>query len=715
MNTPDHSRCWLKVLAVVAMLLSGFPRGSLAEERTFRPMYPETKKCDQVDDYHGESIADPYRWLEEADAEDTKAWVVAQNKVTESYLSQLPQRDKFRERLTELWNFERFGTPRQKGGRYFYTRNDGLQNQSVLCVAESLHAEPRVLLDPNQWSKDGTVDLASWIPSDDGKLLAIGVSHAGSDWTEWKVVDVDTGKERSDLLKWVKFSGVAWTPDNSGLYYSRYAEPAPGEELTGANYNQQLYFHRLGESQSSDTLIYERPDQKEWGFQGGVTEDGRYLLIHVWRGTERKSQIFYQDLQEKGPIVELLTGFDADYDYLGNDGKTFYIQTDHSAPRGRVVAIDLDHPEVDAWKEIIPQTEDTLESADLVGDLFFARYLKNACSVVERFHLDGSSAGQVELPGIGSANGFHGERADKETFYSFTNFTTPSSIYRYDLTTGETTLYRAPKVAFDGSDFETKQVFVTSADGVQVPMFIVHKKGLKLDGSHPTMLYGYGGFNISITPGFSLTAAVWLETGGVYAVANIRGGGEFGQAWHEGGTVENKQHVFDDFIAAAEWLQANKYTSAEHLAIRGGSNGGLLVGACMTQRPELFAACAPAVGVLDMLRFHKFTIGWAWISEYGSADDAAQYKILKAYSPLHCLKPGTRYPATLVTTGDHDDRVVPAHSFKYAAALQAAQAADGPPTLIRIETSAGHGGGKPTSKVIEESADVLAFLWSVVK
>jgi len=691
---------------------------SVGEEKEFNVypeiVYPETRQGEQVDDYHGTKVADPFRWLEDDNSEETKAWVQAQNSFTESYLEALPSRQKFVDRLTAIWNFERFGRPYEKGGRYFYERNDGLQNQSVLYVSEGLEGEPRVLLDPNEWSKEGVVDLASWQPSKNGKLLAFSISTGGSDWKEWKVLDVDTGKELEDHLRWVKFSGVSWTPDHAGFYYSRYDEPATGAELTAANYFQKLYYHKIGDAQEKDRLVYERPDEKEWGFGGEVTDDGAYLIVEVWRGTERKNQLFYRSLETDSEFVELITGFDAQYSFIGNNGSLFWIQTDDDAARKRLIGIDVTKPNRDQWVEIIPESEDSLQSVSVVGEQFFARYLHDAHTVVKRFDLTGKPLGEAELPGIGTAYGFGGERDAKETFFSFSNYTTPSSIYRYDIATNKATVFRKPDVDFDGDAFETKQVFVPSKDGTKIPLFITHKKGIPLDGTNPTMLYGYGGFDISLTPGFSVSTAVWLEMGGVYVVANLRGGGEYGRQWHESGMKEKKQNVFDDFISSAKWLAANGYADAEHLAIRGGSNGGLLVGAVMTQEPNLFAAAAPAVGVMDMLRYHKFTIGWAWVSEYGSADEKDDFPNLLKYSPLHNLKAGVKYPATLVTTGDHDDRVVPAHSFKFAAELQKSQAKDGPPTLIRIETSGGHGAGKPISKVIQESADVSAFLWEAV-
>ena len=613
-------------------------------------------------------------------------------------------------RLTQLWNYERFSIPGQKGGRYFITRNDGLQNQSVLYALDSLHAEPRVLLDPNTLSADGTVAISQNVINDDGTLVAYGLAKAGSDWEDWKVRDVRTGRDLPDGVHWVKFSAASWTKDNQGFYYSRFDEPKPGAELTAANYYHKVYFHRLGTPQSDDALVYQRPDHKDWTFNAGVTDDGHYLIIEVSQGTDTRNRIYYRDLEStNSPVVELLDNFDANYSFIDNVGTTFYFRTDQQATRGRVIAIDVSHPEPANWREIIPQSADRLQDVSLVNDQLIANYLKDARSEVKIFSRDGQFIRTVDLPGLGSVAGFDGKRRDTETFYSFTSFNTPVTIYRYDLVAGRSEVFRQPKVAFNPADFETKQVFYQSKDGTRVPMFITAKKGLKLDGSNPTYLYGYGGFDISLTPSFSPSILCWMEMGGVFAEANLRGGGEYGESWHQAGMKLNKQNVFDDFIAAAEWLQANHYTRRDRLAIGGGSNGGLLVGACLTQRPDLYGAALPAVGVMDMLRFQKFTIGWAWTSDYGSSDNPDEFKALYAYSPLHHIKPGTRYPATLITTGDHDDRVVPAHSFKFAATLQAAQA--GPaPVLIRIETRAGHGAGKPTSKIIAETADKWAFL-----
>jgi len=677
-------------------------------------VYPASATVDQVDTYHGIPVADPYRWLENPDSPESRAWIEAQNQLTFQFLSEIPARDRIRQRLTQLWDFERYSTPFKQGDRYFYFKNDGLQNQSVLYTLRSLEDEPTVLLDPNQLSEDGTVALAGLAISEDGHLLAYGLSTSGSDWMDWKVREVETGQDRPDLVKWVKFSGAAWTHDGQGFFYSRYDEPSPESKLEGINYYQKLYYHRLGTCQSEDELIYERPDQKEWGFSGSVTEDGRYLIISVWLGTDPRNLVFYKDLSVlQSPVVELIHQFEANYSFVGNDGPVFWFQTDLEAPRRRLLAIDTQHPDRSHWREIIPQSDNTLESVSVLNHQFVAAYLQDAYNHVKIFDLQGQFLREVSLPGIGSVGGFGGKQTDTETFYSYTSFTTPTTIYRYDMVTGQSTLFRQPKVDFDPQQYETRQVFYSSKDGTRIPMFLTFKQGLTLDGANPTLLYGYGGFGVSLTPAFSVSNLVWMELGGVYAVPNLRGGGEYGEEWHQAGMKLKKQTVFDDFIAAAEWLIGQRYTSSAKLAISGGSNGGLLVGACMTQRPDLFAAALPAVGVMDMLRFHQFTIGWAWTSEYGSPENLEEFRVLYGYSPLHQLKPGTAYPATLITTADHDDRVVPAHSFKFAAALQAAHRGN-QPVLIRIETKAGHGAGKPTAKLIEESADKLAFLVRVL-
>lgn len=675
-----------------------------------RMKYPETKKIDHVDDHHGTKVPDPYRWLEDdvRQSKEVAAWVEAQNKVTFAFLESIPQREAIKKRLTDLWNYEKYGVPIKAGGRYYYFKNDGLQNQSVMYAIETLSSEPRVLIDPNSWSKDGTVALAATSFSDDGKFLAYSVAEAGSDWNIWRVMEAESGRLLTDELKWVKFSGVSWTKDSRGFFYSRYDEPKEGAAFQSLNKNQKVFYHRVGSSQADDVLVYKRPDQPDWGFQTTVSEDGRYLIITTWKGTDDKYRVAYKDLLEPyGMPVDLIDNFDHEYTFIGNEGPVFFFQTELEATRRRVIAIDTRKPHL--LKELIPEAKETLVGVNILANQFVVTYLKDAKTQVKLFALDGRFVREVEFPGIGAAAGFGGKREDTETFYSFSSFATPSNIFRYNMLTGKSEVFRKTNVKFTPDDYEVSQVFYKSKDGTKVPMFLAHKKGLKKDGSNPTLLYGYGGFAISLTPSFSVARLAWMEMGGVFAMPNLRGGGEYGEDWHQGGTKLNKQNVFDDFIAAGEWLIENKYTSTSKLAIQGGSNGGLLVGACMAQRPDLFGACLPAVGVMDMLRFHKFTAGRFWVDDYGSADDPEQFKSIFAYSPCQNLKPGKKYPATLVTTADTDDRVVPGHSFKFAAALQAAQAGDSP-TLIRIETRAGHGAGKPTSKIIEEVSDQWAFL-----
>ncbi|MFI5167522.1 MAG: prolyl oligopeptidase family protein [Thermoanaerobaculales bacterium] len=675
-----------------------------------RLAYPSAHKGDVVDDYHGVKVADPYRWMEDVDSPETHAWIEAENKLTFAYLDAIPGREAIRKRLTELWDYERYGVPTVYGKRIFFSRNSGLQPQSVLYVLDSAGAQPRALLDPNMLSADGTVAISQEQPSNDGRWLAYGTSAAGSDWQEWRVRDVGTAKDTTDLLKWVKFTNVAWTNDGKGFYYSRFDEPPAGTELKMANYFEKLCYHTLGTAQSADPIVYRRDDHKDWEFSPHVTDDGRYLIITVHVGSDRRNMVFYRDLQATGgPVVELLKDFDASYALVGNDGPVFYFRTDQGAPRCRLVAIDTSNPVGRAWREVIPEQAQALMHASLMHGTFVASYLKDATSAIRLYSKDGKAAGEVALPGLGSVMGFTGRQLDTETFYAFSGFAAPTTIFRYDLTTGKSELFRQPHFAADLAGYETRQIFYTSKDGTKVPMFLVYRKGLKLDGTNPTLLYGYGGFDISMTPWFSVPNLVWMEMGGIYAQANLRGGGEYGEAWHQAGMLKNKQNVFDDFIAAAEWLITNRYTSKERLAIFGGSNGGLLVGAVLNQRPDLFGAACPAVGVMDMLRFQRFTVGWGWVSDYGSADDPEMFPVLLKYSPLHNIKPGTPYPPTLITTADHDDRVVPSHSFKYAAALQAAQGGDAP-ILIRIETRAGHGGGRPTAKLINDATDRLAFL-----
>lgn len=687
--------------------------------------YPRTHRVGQVDDYHGTRVADPFRWLENPDSPESRRWIEAQNVVTSNYLAKIPSRAALKERLTKLWNYERFGLPYKEGQRYFYSRNDGLQNQAVLYSLPDLDAPPQVLLDPNTLSKDGTVALKSYVISHDGTLMAYGLSAAGSDWEEWRLRDVATAQDRPDVLKWVKFSSASWSRDGKGFFYSRYAEPDESTKLQSVNFFQKLYYHRVGTVQAEDILVYERPDQKEWKFDGEVTEDGRWLVITCTQGTDVKNRVLLADLKsgatpvtteglKQRPVRPLLMDFDSSYNFVGNDESVFYFQNDLGAPRGRLIAIDIDQPERARWRLIIPESVDTLSHVSILNHQFITTWMHHAHSSVRVYDKLGKLVRDVELPGLGTASGFSGHSTDTETFFSFASFTQPSTIYRHNLATGESKIFRSPVVQFDPKDFETSQVFYQSKDGTRVPMFISHKKGLELNGQNPTLLYGYGGFNISLTPAFSPATLAWMQMGGVYAQPNLRGGGEYGEDWHQSGTKLRKQNVFDDFIAAAEWLIEHQYTSSRRLAISGGSNGGLLVGACLTQRPELFGACLPAVGVLDMLRFHKFTIGWAWVSDYGSSEDADQFRALYRYSPLHNIKKGRSYPPTMILTADHDDRVVPAHSFKFGAALQSAQS--GPaPILLRIDTKAGHGAGKPTSKVIEEAADRFAFLFKSLR
>lgn len=665
---------------------------------------------EHLDDYHGTKVPDPYRWLENPDSPETHRWVEAQNKTTFAYLEQIPERERIHQRLTEMWNYPRWGVPEKKGGYYFFTKNDGLQNQNVLYVTKNLNQPGRVLLDPNGLSGDGTVALTDFDITQDGKYVAYGLQTAGSDWTEWHVRNVETGSDLSDLVRWTKFSSVAWSTDGRGFYYSRYPEPKPGEKLEDTNYHNKLYFHQLGTEQSSDKLIYERPDQKEWGFHPIVTDDGHYLLISIWKGTDDKNLVYYKDLSSiDAPIRELISDFVADFSFIDNDGSTFYFRTTADAPRAKIISIALESPAKENWKVLVPEKSETLTTVDLIHKQFVAQYLKDARSQIVRFDRSGKSLGEISLPGLGTATGIAGANKDDETFFLFTSFATPPTIYRINMRSGATSKLWQPPLKHNMTDYETTQVFFKSKDQTQIPMFITYKKGTQRNGLTPTYLYGYGGFNIPITPFYSVPNMVWMEMGGILAVANLRGGGEYGEAWHDAGRLANKQNVFDDFVGAAEWLIREKYTSSQKLAIGGRSNGGLLVGAAITQRPDLFAAALPAVGVMDMLRFHKFTIGWAWVDDYGSSDTPEGFKTLYAYSPYHNIKSDVVYPPTLITTADHDDRVVPAHSFKFAARLQAAQKGHAP-ILIRIETSAGHGAGKPTSKQIDEWTDMWAFL-----
>ena len=674
--------------------------------------YPATRKGDVVDDYHGTKVADPYRWLEDENAPETKAWVEAENKVTSAYLDQIPERDAIRTRLTRLWDFEKYSAPSKRGKHYFYSTNTGLQNQAVLYVTDRLQDRGRVLLDPNALSPDGTTALSGMSLSEDGSLMAYALSKGGADLVVWKVRRVATGQDLPDELPLGRSGVNAWAKDGSGFYYTRYPLPKDRSALTGVFRNQQLLFHKLGTPLAQDRVVYERPDHPDWGFRAHVTDDGAWLVVSQNEGTGQRRRIFLQDLRKPGAQVEpWLDGFDAAYQVVGNDRDTFYVFTDHDAPRGRLVAIRKGHPQAKDWQELIPQAkgQDVLAGVNLVANRFAATWRVDALQRVRLYDLKGRLQKEIALPGVGTLAGFGGRRKDRETFYSFTSYNLPPTLYRYDFATGKSAVFRQPKVAFDPARFEVKEAFYTSKDGTRVPLFLAYRKGLKLDGQNPTLLYGYGGFNIPAAPAFAPANLAWMELGGVYAQAALRGGSEYGKAWHDAGRLANKQNVFDDFIAAAEWLIREKYTSTPKLAIMGGSNGGLLVGACMTQRPDLFGACLPMVGVMDMLRYHTFTIGWMWKSDYDVSSDPAGFKRLMAYSPLQNLKPGVAYPPTLVTTGDHDDRVVPAHSHKFIATLQADQA--GPaPVLTRIETMGGHGAGKPTGKVLAERADQWAFL-----
>ncbi len=670
--------------------------------------YPQTRKQDLVEKLHGQDVPDPYRWMEDLDSDEIKDWIDAQNEVTFDFLKQSPLRKKIQNRMTELWNYEKYSAPFKRAGRYFFMFNNGLQNQDVLYWMKNLEAEPRLLIDPNTLSEDGTVALSGAAVSRDGQYLAYGLSEAGSDWQTWHVRRVDDCQDLEDRVDWVKFSGASWDKDSQGFFYSRYEEPE-GAALKQSNYFHKLYYHKLGTPQSDDKLIYERPDQKEWLFNGVVTEDGNFLIIYVSHGTASENGVFYRDLSDSDAEVgELLRDFDAEYILVGNQEGRFFFKTDYQAPQHQLIAMDISQPKAGDWETLIPEGDDKLEFIDYVGGRFVCTYLHHAAHQVRFFKTDGSPDGDLELPGPGTVIGFSGRSDDPETFYKFSNFTTPGTVYHIDLETRKSEIFRSPVLAFNPEDYATEQVFYKSKDGTRIPLFISHRKDLEVNGDVPTYLYGYGGFDISIPVSFSVPNLVWMEMGGIYAQAHLRGGGEYGREWHEGGMKTNKQNVFDDFISAAEVLVEEGYTRKAKLTIGGRSNGGLLIGACMTQRPDLFGVCLPNVGVMDMLRFHKFTIGWAWVSDYGSPDNPEEFAFLKAYSPYHNIQPGVAYPPTMVMTGDHDDRVFPAHSFKFAAALQAAQAGNAP-VLIRIETRAGHGAGKPTAKLIEEFSDMWTF------
>jgi prolyl oligopeptidase len=682
--------------------------------------YPKAQKGDVVDDYFGTKVRDPYRWLEDTDSPETVAWVKTENLLTGTYMEKLADRAPFRNELTKLLNYQRYTVPEYEGHRYVYRKNDGLQNQSVIYTLKNLSDEPTVLLDPNQLASDGTVAVSSTAVSEDGRLLAYGVAASGSDWNEIRVRDIEANKDLPDVVKWIKFSGPSWTKDSKGFFYAKFPEPTSSGNQTFAKLaNQKLYYHLLGDPVEHDRLIYERPDDPDLAFDGEVSHDGRYLLVLVNRGTEERDLLYYKDLGDPAapkidaPFQPIVDKFEAEFKVAGSIGTRLYVVTDLNAARYKIVEIDLTNPSRDHWKEIIPESKDLLEDASVVGGKLVVKYLVDAKNQLFVFDVNGKRESEIALPALGTVGSLSGDPDRPQLFYSFTSFLYPSTIYRYDVSTGENVVFQKPNVNFDPDRYETKQIFYASKDGTKVPMFIVSRKGLKLEGNNPVFLTGYGGFNISMTPSFSASCAIWIEKGGVFALPNLRGGGEYGREWHESGIKEHKQNVFDDFISAAQALIDAKYTNAKKIAIVGGSNGGLLVGAALMQRPDLFGAAVAEVGVLDMLRFHKFTIGWAWESDYGSSDTRDGFEYLIKYSPLQNIKPGTCYPPTLVTTGDHDDRVVPGHSFKFAATLQAAQGCANP-VLIRIETKAGHGSGKPISKVIEEQSDILAFMWNAV-
>jgi prolyl oligopeptidase len=672
--------------------------------------YPVTRRENIVDVIHGTEIADPYRWLEDANSEETASWVAAQNAVTMPLLRSLAGRDTLRERLANLWNYERVGVPWQEGGKWFWTFNPGLANQAQLMVGDAPAVNGRILLDPNLLSTDGTAALAGTSVSPCGTWLAYSIQRAGSDWQTWHVRNVETGDDTADFVEWAKFTGASWAADASGFYYSRYAPPKDGEAYQAVNENHVVYFHALGTPQADDVLVYATPDQPKWNLSADVTEDGDYLMLYQYAGTDRRNGIAFRSLTAGDAMVQQwLPVGEAAYSILGNDGPTFYILTDNGASRKRIVRLHIGQPFSDAV-EIVPESNDTCQSVSLIGETLIVSYLRDARSYVECWSLDGIALGEIILPGIGTSGGFAGTRKAKSVCYAFTGYTAPAVIYHFDVATRASSILREPHVPFDRTAFVTTQHFATSKDGTRVPYFQTQLAENVGKSNLPVYQYGYGGFDISLTPGYSPAAIAFMERGGVYVVANLRGGGEYGDTWHVAGTKLNKQNVFDDFIAVSEDLITRDVTEKNRIAIAGGSNGGLLVGACSTQRPDLYGAAIPAVGVLDMLRFHLFTIGWAWQSDYGNIENEDEFRALLAYSPYHTLVSGTSYPATLVTTSDHDDRVVPAHSFKYAAALQFAQNPDAAPTLIRIETQAGHGAGKPISKVLDEQADVFAFV-----
>ncbi|WP_110456212.1 prolyl oligopeptidase family serine peptidase [Shewanella algidipiscicola] len=692
------------LIAGFGLMLSGCQYNASQTDDTLTTASPQGV----VETLHGVQVADPYRYLEE-DTEATQAWVKQQQQAGHDYLAQLENKQAIVERITELWNYEKVTAPSEHGDYTFYYRNDGLQAQSVLYVKDK-QGQEKVALDPNGFSTDGTVALSGVSVSGDGKTIAYGVSKSGSDWQQWQFIDVISGKKLVDELNWIKFSSAQWSKDNQGVYYSRYDAPAGGNLLADVNFNQKVYYHKLGTDQSQDVLIYERPQNKDWGFGAEVSEQGDYLLISISQGTDSRNRFFYKSLTEQNaPVVELIVELEAEYSFLGNDKSVFYFKTDLDAPNGKVIAIDVNRPAKTHWKTVIAESSDPIASVAIINDHLVVSYLHDVLGQLSIFSMDGVKRQDVDLPGKGKIAGPYGKRSKDYFYYTFNSYVQPQTTYKFDFKTGQSSLYAKPKVSFNPNDYVSEQVFYNSKDGTRVPMMVSYKKGLTLDGNNPTLLYAYGGFSISLTPRFSPANIAWMDMGGIYAVPNLRGGAEYGESWHQAGMFDKKQNVFDDYYAAAQYLIDNHYTNSTKLGAYGRSNGGLLMGAVLTQRPDLFAAVLPAVGVLDMLRFHKFTIGWAWTSEYGSADVAEQFPALLAYSPYHNITE-REYPATMVMTADHDDRVVPLHSFKFGALLQDRQTGDAP-IIMRIESKAGHGAGKPTAMKIDEFADIYSFLW----
>jgi len=710
----NEQSVWTSViLTLVAALGAGCHTLSATHTACRRPVYPQARKEAVVDVYHGVEVADPYRWLEDADSAETQAWVAQQNDLTEQFLARTGTRGKIKARLKALTNYPRYSSPSKQGGRYFFWKNDGLQNQSVLYVQDKLDAEAKVVVNPNVLSADGTVAVTTAALNWDGTRLAYGLSRSGSDEQEVRIREVDGGMDLDEVLQWCRFTTIAWRHDGSGFFYSRFPDPNTVSEEDRMNYNR-LYWHCLGTPQSADVLIYERPDNKELSLAPVVTEDGQYLVLYLHHGTDLRNRVYYRPLEGNGPFIRLLDEADARYDFLGNLGPVFYFLTNLDAPKGRIIAIDTDRPAQAHWSTVIPESDDVIDYAGWVDNQLVLVYMHDVHHWLKVYHLDGQYVRDIDLPSLGTVGGLSGRQDDPEMFFSFTSFLYPSTSFRYDLRSNELRVVHQPEVDFDLAAYETRQVFCTSKDGTRVPMFITCRKGLTLDGGHPTLLYGYGGFNINITPGFSTSTLAWLEAGGIYAQANMRGGSEYGESWHQAGMLDKKRNVFDDFIAAAEWLIENNYTRPGKLAIRGGSNGGLLVAACMLQRPHLYGAVVCQVPVIDMLRYHQFTVGRYWIPEYGDAESSReQFDYLYAYSPLHNVKAGVGYPPILITSADTDDRVVPLHAKKFAAMLQEKAVGDNP-ILLRVETKAGHGGGKPVSKAIDEQADIYTFLFDVL-